>query len=102
MRLIDADALLKTLGMAEECGKCQNSRNALFCALSSEMVDVCEAITDLPTVDAVPVVRCKECKHNWGKEHSKFYNPEDIVCDYWATDGLNDDDFCSYGERSDE
>lgn len=53
-------------------------------------------------IDAVPVVRCKDCKHNYSKEHNKRYNLEDIVCDYWGTDGLNDDDFCSYGERSEE
>lgn len=52
-----------------------------------------------PRADLVAVVRCKDCKHNYSKKHNKRYNHEDIVCDYWETDGLNDDDFCSYGER---
>ena len=50
-----------------------------------------------PTVDAVEVVRCKDCKH--------FINPtcSDGLCDL---DGENriiwlNDDFCSYGERKD-
>ena len=30
------------------------------------------------------------------------YNPEDIVCDYWLSDGLDDTDYCSYGEKTDE
>lgn len=45
-----------------------------------------------PTIDAVPVVRCKDCK---------CYNAEGYAC-------INDDgtwhpnDFCSYGERKEE
>lgn len=61
-----------------------------------------EDINVQPTIDAVPVVRCKDCKHNYGKKHNEGYNHEDIVCDYWETDGLNENDFCSYGERSED
>ena len=47
------------------------------------------------------IVRCKDCIHcvltNDGK-----YNPGDIVCDYFMTDGMNADDFCSYGVRKEE
>ena len=49
-----------------------------------------------PTVDAVEVVRCRDCKH-WHKET--------LFCDYMpyveAQDRVNwyADDFCSYGER---
>ena len=56
-------------------------------------------INDVPSADVAPVVRCKDCKHNYSKKHNKRYNHEDIVCDYWETDGMNDDDFCSYGAR---
>ena len=56
-------------------------------------------LEEVIAIDAVPVVRCKDCKHNYSKKYNKRYNHEDIVCDYWETDGLNDDDFCSYGER---
>ena len=51
-----------------------------------------------PTVDAVPVVRCKDCKHKVTTQDGE-YNPHDIVCDYWESDGLEETDFCSYGER---
>jgi len=47
------------------------------------------------------VVRCKDCKHNVLTKDGE-YNPEDIVCDYWATDGLEETDYCSYGERKEE
>ena len=46
-------------------------------------------------VDAVPVVRCKDCKH-WSNATQK-----EKYCSYYR--GMYDyckaDDFCSYGER---
>lgn len=54
-----------------------------------------EVIRRLPTVDAVEVVRCKDCKY--------FGTPHGIpVCGCFYGLGLPDhsgDDFCSYGER---
>ena len=47
-----------------------------------------------PTVDAVPVVRCRECKH---------CDPENYHCDHPMSTAAplsrKPDDFCSYGER---
>lgn len=48
-------------------------------------------ISEIPTVDAVEVVRCLECKHRDG-----IPGQPNIVC--WQ---MHDDDFCSYGERKD-
>lgn len=53
-------------------------------------------IDDAPTIDAVEVVRCKECKHR-----SSDY---DILGDYLCEKRgcrffCKDNDFCSYGER---
>ena len=49
-----------------------------------------------PTVDAVPVIRCRECKH---------CDPENYHCDHpmgtAAPLRRKPDDFCSYGERKD-
>lgn len=42
----------------------------------------------IPTVDAVPVVRCRDCTH-----YNGHWN-----CDYFF-EAVLDDDFCSYGER---
>lgn len=58
MRLIDADAILK----ADE-----NSDKALVLG-SGKSLEIAYAllkkkVADAPTVDAVPVVRCKDCKH---------------------------------------
>lgn len=47
------------------------------------------AIESAPVVDAVPVVRCKDCKHRDGTP-----GQPNIVCYQ-----MHDDDFCSYGEK---
>lgn len=55
-----------------------------------------------PTADVAEVVRCNECIHNVGiRDNTEFYD-NDIVCDYWESDGLYSTDFCSYGKRADE
>lgn len=51
--------------------------------------------------DSVVLVRCKDCKHKCETEDGE-YNPHDIVCDYWDSDGLEESDYCSYGERKEE
>jgi len=53
-------------------------------------------IDNAPTVDAVEVVRCKDCIHwhegiAWCDQHSHFDEDE------WNM--FDADDFCSYGER---
>ena len=55
-------------------------------------------IDDAPTVDAVEVVRCKDCKYY---EIGKDYLPYCNHCDGGIADYPRKDDFCSYGERKD-
>lgn len=57
MRLIDADELFKALGFAEPCSECDHVIGR-FCA-DQIWADVCDAIIDAPTIDAVPVRRGK-------------------------------------------
>lgn len=55
-------------------------------------------IEALPAVDAVPVVRCKDCtcKSVWIRtEHRRYY------CGISGMYPKSDNDFCSYGERKD-
>ena len=89
-RLIDANALLENSDVftmhTKEYG-------------SIEVIPV-DAVGDAPTVDAVEVVRCKDCKYRkygWNCDDEYFCgNP----C-YGMASGVNlrDADFCSYGER---
>lgn len=61
----------------------------------------CDQIKMMPTIDAVPVVRCRECKHFNLQTHE--CENESVSTDHegGASYSLNfyDDDFCSYGER---
>lgn len=80
-RLIDANALIEEANAEGAYG----------------YVDAFQ-IANASTVDAVEVVRCRDCKH-WHKET--------LFCDYMpygeAQERVNwyADDFCSYGERKD-
>lgn len=44
------------------------------------------------------IVHCPDCKY-CVKTKDGEYNPDDIVCSYWNSDGLESGDFCSYGEK---
>ena len=77
-------------------------REALVKRLKKEECD-CEwlwDILDIPTADVAEVVRCKDCKHYDKKYHQcKLHSEEPdqyytgfIFC-------MQEDDFCSYGER---
>ena len=61
-----------------------------------------QAIKSAPTIDAVSVVRCGECAYNYGLTNGGEFNPEDIVCGYFATDGIRSDDFCSQGIKKED
>lgn len=56
----------------------------------------------IPTIDAVPVVRCKDCKHF---HYSKPYGilMMNLVCDKWGKGcRTNPDGYCFMGEREDD
>ncbi len=79
MRLIDADALKLDIAIA-----CVHDSNPRFL----------NWLNNAPTVDAVPVVRCRECRHHHGR-----------WCQILGVDHLivtNEDDYCSRAERKEE
>ena len=84
MRLIDADALIETsdvfIAHTKEYG-------------SIEVISV-DAVGDAPTIDAVPVVRCRECDH---KTHDGNGRPYCLQLEMYLNKEL--DFFCKYGER---
>ena len=90
-RLIDADA-----------AKLTANDYAMFRCQLGGLVDVVEFLNDMPTVDAVPVVRCKDCKyHHWEQEpcHGKIEH----YCELPHMRGIEvfKEFFCYYGERKD-
>lgn len=82
MRLIDADALI-----ADSCRDCPEELRKR-CKTEPACADT-KFLFEIPTVDAVPVVRCKECKWAGG----------DFVCYRGVMVQHKPEDFCSYGER---
>ena len=87
MSLINREALLSFEKMdADLCATCGEHHTA---------EDVIMMIKTAPTVDAVPVVRCRECKYRFKNNgHDKSGCPI-IDANIW----MDDDDFCSHGER---
>ena len=86
MRLIDADALI-----ADSCRDCPEELRKR-CKTEPACADT-KFLFEIPTVDAVPVVRCKDCKKLGTGEC-----PMEQAYPWISTDS---DDFCSYGERRD-
>lgn len=85
MRLIDADEMRQDW--------LENGQNEYVYDTNA----VLDSIDEQPTIDAVPVVRCRDCKYHQLMENKKsfmyWHN-----CKLWCAD-ISEDDFCSYGER---
>ena len=65
----------------------------------SEQAVVRNFLAKLPTVDAVEVVRCKDCKH-YGWEQEPCHGRTQRFCKLHKGLVIVDrDTFCSYGER---
>ena len=61
-----------------------------------------EAIDIAPTVDAVEIVRCKDCKHYMPQKKSAHWQNRANYCNRIVTIKTQPYDFCSYGERKNE
>lgn len=84
MRLIDADALFKAF---EQTAWYDNADR-------DEVAE--EILLQMPTIDAVEVVRCKNCRY-WDDDRRCNGIKNGLVLEY-----TDEDDFCSYGERGDD
>lgn len=107
MRLIDADAL----------------KLDIMCVYGSNPQYI-NWLNHAPTVDAVPVIRCKDCKHRPVYDEQKREMPprlnieydedgepwiwdDDMTCPYLCGDSYynqmpDDEQFCDRGEREEE
>ena len=102
MRLIDADALIDVLTQrcCKNCDKrmgTKNGKRRMIYEIGGAPCRACDVddlkmeLDEAPTIDAVQVVRCKDCKYYEGKNT------------YCANDRLaTPDDYCSIGERREE
>ena len=64
-----------------------------------QVMDAAYMVNKAPTVDAVPVVRCKNCVNGTVCENLQGAEYVDCVLDDYSV--RMPDDFCSYGERKD-
>lgn len=100
MRLIDADALKADYGMKDDCADCEKElhgkvRSCEYDHIYSKM-DFCGWIDDAPTIDAVPVIRCKDCKYS---SDNGVYGCTIESFNYDFDSRMYANDFCSKPER---
>ena len=78
MRLIDADGI-------HYCSYDLDNYHSFMAVTDDD-------IAEMPTIDAVEVVRCRDCKH---------FVHENMLAEHCCLTGsmVCGDDFCSYGER---
>ena len=99
MRLIDTDAL--------DLERIEAEHGRL-----NEVVVAFETLIDnAPTIDAVEIVRCKDCKFAQNNRYNSRVDGKcSVLCEHVTTeDGRyelkvfrNANDYCSYGERKNE
>ena len=89
-RLIDADKLLDFI----DVGHLRHSGELCY----SE-TDVANLLLHAPTVDAGPVVRCRDCKHYRPQKKSAHWENRANYCNRIVTIKVQPYDFCSYGEQ---
>lgn len=89
-RLIDADALYDKVFMAN-CGKTDCGKESCNkCCIKPAL----KFIEDAPTVDAEPVVRCKNCRY-----FNKYgFKLEYTECTHFDCD-VTEEGYCAWGER---
>ena len=93
MRLIDANAYKRILeGWISGMHSGEDEQDAEGSAIFS---CICQ-LDDAPTVDAEPVVRCKDCQ-NWKRNVGLTDSPNGHCFEHDID--TNGRDFCSYGER---
>ena len=69
--------------------------------LAEGFTEADRVIWKLPTVDAVEVVRCKDCKHYEQEYSDDYFRCQVFQGCYEKGFPTEKDDFCSYGERRD-
>lgn len=99
-RLVDLDKVMELFRVAETCDKCQRSNIDCGSECTYTARDICSLLDVVDEVDAVPVVRCYECK---------YYYDEKGACALRDVPDADEEDedrvyvdldfFCADGER---
>lgn len=92
-RLINATKLKNEI---MECAAMKRCLNEFEVGLITAYESAIDYIDEQPTIDAVPVIRCKDCKHS-----EEFINDCDgRYCNELQT-SVSNDYYCAYGESKD-
>ncbi len=94
-KYIDAEAFFKVINTLLYKDTSYPDASAYNGAIS----DVADMLIHFPAADVAEVVRCKDCKYqNKGQNECESWN----LCEYrsWLYFPVNDDDYCSKGERN--
>ena len=91
-RLIDANALKERAIRMVTVNSLGNKQHCYFKAVGTDEID------KAPTVDAVEVIRCKDCKYG-EVDNADFH--DQYLCHISGSDWNCGNHFCSYGERKD-
>lgn len=98
MRLIDGDALVQKLRSTyineifTDWDLMDKKDQNIILKLMKGYKDI---VYSIPAVDAVPVVRCRECEY---AKNAKVNKKGFLICPASHME-IVDDDYCSYGER---
>ena len=105
-RLIDANALTNAIEHIDWYhislqGTLAKGANSQLHTPLYKADDIYKSLEDAPAVDAVEVVRCKDCTNK--RKAIPAENGQVIFCSIWGRGWCRVDpnDFCSYGERKD-
>ena len=92
MRLIDADALMDVIRQHEY--RLATKQGSIDYGMFT--LGIQQAVDEQPTIDAVPVVMCRDCKFrsSWMMNRNLRY-----ICPESGMFPNGENDFCSYGER---
>lgn len=98
MRLIDADKILARIKPYDE------SDESWVCTGGTAIKLLYKAINEAPTVDAVEVVRCKDCVYHRGLNQleEEYYDENALICTnsyFLESTVVEFDDFCRYGKK---
>lgn len=92
MRMIDADQMAVDESEAYMSAQVQITEDLKWLVNFAAHSKIQRLIADTPTVDAVPVVRCRDCR--------SYNKPKTGWCEVHL-DCEHPDDYCSYGKRKD-
>lgn len=94
MRLIDVDGTYGIIASDNTDWTCTISNGIITVADEAGFIHAEFIVDDIPSVDAVPVVRCQDCENS-------YYVVDGLICSYGPCLECHvpPDFWCAYGER---